>query len=170
MSKIIEFGPEARKQLVNGIDKLADAVVSTLGPNGRNVVISKPGDYPQSTKDGVTVAKSISLEDPNEELGVQLVKQAAITTANVAGDGTTTSTLLAREMVKSGLSHLNNGANAVEIKRSIDTAVKQVVNTLRSNAEDITSEEQLEQIATISANNDPETGKLIATAMGNCGS
>ncbi len=169
MSKVIEFGSEARKQLVNGIDKLADAVVSTLGPNGRNVVISKPGDYPQSTKDGVTVAKSISLEDPNEELGVQLVKQAAITTANVAGDGTTTSTLLAREMVKSGLSHLNNGANAVEIKRSIDKAVKQVVNTLRNNAEDITSEEQLEQVATISANNDPEVGKLIATAMGKVG-
>jgi len=169
MSKIIEFGSEARKQLVNGIDKLADAVVSTLGPNGRNVVISKPGDYPQSTKDGVTVAKSISLEDPNEELGVQLVKQAAITTANVAGDGTTTSTLLAREMVKSGLSHLNNGANAVEIKRSIDKAVKQVVNTLRNNAEEITSEEQLEQVATISANNDPEVGKLIATAMGKVG-
>ena len=169
MSKIIEFGSEARNQLVNGIDKLADAVVSTLGPNGRNVVISKPGDYPQSTKDGVTVAKSISLEDPNEELGVQLVKQAAITTANVAGDGTTTSTLLAREMVKSGLSHLNNGANAVEIKRSIDKAVKQVVSTLRNNAEEITSEEQLEQVATISANNDPEVGKLIATAMGKVG-
>ena len=169
MSKVIEFGSEARNQLVNGIDKLADAVVSTLGPNGRNVVISKPGDYPQSTKDGVTVAKSISLEDPNEELGVQLVKQAAITTANVAGDGTTTSTLLAREMVKSGLSHLNNGANAVEIKRSIDKAVKQVVSTLRNNAEDITSEEQLEQVATISANNDPEVGKLIATAMGKVG-
>ena len=169
MSKVIEFGSEARKQLVNGIDKLADAVVSTLGPNGRNVVISKPGDYPQSTKDGVTVAKSISLEDPNEELGVQLVKQAAITTANVAGDGTTTSTLLAREMVKSGLSHLNNGANAVEIKRSIDKAVKQVVSTLHNNAEEITSEEQLEQVATISANNDPEVGKLIATAMGKVG-
>ena len=169
MSKTIEFGSEARAQLVNGIDKLADAVVSTLGPNGRNVVISKPGDYPQSTKDGVTVAKSISLEDPNEELGVQLVKQAAITTANVAGDGTTTSTLLAREMVKSGLSHLNNGANAVEIKRSIDKAVKQVVSTLRNNAEEITSEEQLEQVATISANNDPEVGKLIATAMGKVG-
>jgi len=169
MSKVIEFGSEARKQLVNGIDKLADAVVSTLGPNGRNVVISKPGDYPQSTKDGVTVAKSISLEDPNEELGVQLVKQAAITTANIAGDGTTTSTLLAREMVKSGLSHLNNGANAVEIKRSIDKAVKQVVSTLRNNAEEITSEEQLEQVATISANNDPEVGKLIATAMGKVG-
>ena len=169
MSKTIEFGSESRAQLVKGIDKLADAVVSTLGPNGRNVVISKPNDYPQSTKDGVTVAKSISLEDPIEELGVQMVKQAAITTANVAGDGTTTSTLLAREMVKAGLSHLNNGANAVEIKRSIDTAVKQVTQLLRLNAEDITSEEQLEQIATISANNDPEVGKLIATAMGKVG-
>ena len=118
MSKIIKFGPEARNQLVSGIDKLADAVVATMGPNGRNAVISKPGDYPQSTKDGVTVAKSISLEDPIEELGVQMVKQAAIQTANIAGDGTTTSTLLAREMVKAGLQHLNNGANAVEIKRS----------------------------------------------------
>ena len=169
MSKIIKFGPEARNQLVSGIDKLADAVVATMGPNGRNAVISKPGDYPQSTKDGVTVAKSISLEDPIEELGVQMVKQAAIQTANIAGDGTTTSTLLAREMVKAGLQHLNNGANAVEIKRSIDAAVKQTVNTLRSNAEEITSEEQLEQIATISANNDPEVGKLIATAMGKVG-
>jgi len=169
MSKIIDFGADSRKQLVEGIDKLADAVVSTMGPNGRNVVISKPGEYPQSTKDGVTVAKSISLEDPVEELGVQMVKQAAIQTANVAGDGTTTSTLLAREMVKAGLSHLNNGANAVEIKRSIDGAVKQVVNALRTNAEEITSEEQLEQVATISSNNDPEVGKLIATAMSKVG-
>ena len=151
------------------IDKLADAVVSTLGPNGRNVVISNPEGYPQSTKDGVTVAKSISLSDNVEETGVSLVKQAAIQTANLAGDGTTTSTLLAREMVKAGLSHLNNGANAVEIKRSIDTAVKQVTSLLRLNAEDITSEEQLEQIATISANNDPEVGKLIATAMNSVG-
>ena len=164
MSKIIEFGPEARKQLVNGIDKLADAVIATMGPNGRNVVIANNG-VPQSTKDGVTVAKNVSLEDPIEELGVQMVKQAAIKTADNAGDGTTTATLLAREMVKAGLSHLNNGANAVEIKRSIDKAVQQVVETLRSNAEDITSEEQLEQIATISANNDPEVGKIIATAM-----
>ena len=169
MSKIIEFGPEGRKKLVNGIDKLADAVVSTLGPNGRNVVISNKDGFPQSTKDGVTVAKSISLSDNVEETGVSLVKQAAIQTANLAGDGTTTSTLLAREMVKSGLSHLNNGANAVEIKRNIDTAVQQVVTTLRANAEDITSEEQLEQIATISANNDPEVGKLISTAMNKVG-
>ncbi len=169
MSKIIEFGPEGRRKLVNGIDKLADAVVSTLGPNGRNVVISNEQGFPQSTKDGVTVAKSISLSDNVEETGVSLVKQAAIQTANLAGDGTTTSTLLAREMIKSGLSHLNNGANAVEIKRGIDTAVQQVVSTLRKNAEEITSEEQLEQVATISANNDPEVGKLIATAMDKVG-
>ena len=165
MSKVIKFGPEARTQLVNGIDKLANAVVSTLGPNGRNVVISNAQGYPQSTKDGVTVAKSISLSDNVEEVGVSMVKQAAIKTADNAGDGTTTSTLLAHEIVKAGLSHLNNGANAVEIKRDIDRAVKQVVNIIRENAEDISSEEQLEQIATISANNDPEVGKLIATAM-----
>jgi chaperonin GroEL len=168
MSKVIEFGPEGRKKLVNGIDKLADAVVSTLGPNGRNVVIAN-GGIPQSTKDGVTVAKSISLSDNVENVGVEMVKQAAIKTADNAGDGTTTSTLLAREMVKAGLSHLSNGANAVEIKRDIDRAVKQVVNSIRTNSEDISSEEQLEQVATISANNDPEVGKLIATAMNKVG-
>tara|TARA_B100000989_G_scaffold294905_1_gene274869 strand:- start:2509 stop:4137 length:1629 start_codon:yes stop_codon:yes gene_type:complete len=165
MSKIIEFGPEARKKLVKGIDQIADAVVSTLGPNGRNVVISKPGQTPQSTKDGVTVAKNISLEDPTEELGVQMLKQAAIKTADNAGDGTTTSTLLAREMVKAGLSALDNGANAVDIKRGIDAAVEQVINKLRSINEDISSSEQLEQIATISANNDETVGKLISRAM-----
>ena len=166
MSKQIEFGAEARVKLVEGINKLSNAVTATLGPNGRNVVISKPGDFPQSTKDGVTVAKAIVLEDPIEELGVQLVKQAAVKTADNAGDGTTTSTLLAAEMVKAGLKHLNNGANAVEIKRGIDKAVKSIVDVLRNDiGEDISSEEQLEQIATISANNDPEVGKLIATAM-----
>jgi chaperonin GroEL len=166
MSKQIEFGAEARVKLVEGINKLSNAVTATLGPNGRNVVISKPGDFPQSTKDGVTVAKAIVLEDPIEELGVQLVKQAAVKTADNAGDGTTTSTLLASEMVKAGLKHLNNGANAVEIKRGIDKAVKSIVDVLRNDiGEDISSEEQLEQIATISANNDPEVGKLIATAM-----
>ena len=166
MSKIIEFGPEARKKLVTGIDKLANAVTSTLGPNGRNVVIANQGGYPQSTKDGVTVAKSISLEDPIEELGVQMVKQAAIKTADGVGDGTTTSTLLAQNMVKEGLTSLNNGVNAVTIKREIDAAVKDVVTELRKGiSQDISSEDQLEQVATISANNDPEVGKLIATAM-----
>jgi chaperonin GroEL len=165
MSKIIEFGPEARKKLSAGVDKLADAVTSTLGPNGRNVVIANQG-LPQSTKDGVTVARSITLEDPIEELGVQLVKQAAIKTADLAGDGTTTSTLLAQEMVRQGLTHLNNGANAVMIKRSIDKTVKQVVDFIRQEIkEDISNEDQLKQVATISANNDPEVGELIATAM-----
>ena len=166
MSKQVTLGSEARTNLVKGIDILADAVVSTLGPNGRNVVIANEQGAPTSTKDGVTVAKSITLKDPNQELGVQLVKQAAIKTAEKAGDGTTTSTLLAREMIKAGLNALNNDENAVQIKRDIDTAVKQVVANLKKNvSEDISSEEQLEQVASISANNDPETGKLIATAI-----
>ena len=151
MSKIIEFGPEARKKLVKGIDTLADAVVATLGPNGRNVVYVENGMV-VSTKVGVSVAKQFaSLEDPIEDLGAQMVKQAAIKTADHAGDGTTTSTLLARELVKGGISKLNEGANAVEIKRGIDAGVKQVLSTLKDNSEKITSEEQLEQIATINS-------------------
>ena len=170
MSKQVTLGSTARENLVKGIDVLADAVVSTLGPNGRNVVIANEQGVPQSTKDGVTVAKSISLSDPEQELGVQLVKQAAIKTAEKAGDGTTTSTLLAREMVKAGLNALNNNESAVQIKRDIDSTVKQIVDNLRSKiSEDISGEEQLEQIATISANNDPETGKLIATAIDKVG-
>jgi len=170
MSKQVTLGSTARENLVKGIDVLADAVVSTLGPNGRNVVIANEQGVPQSTKDGVTVAKSISLSDPEQELGVQLVKQAAIKTAEKAGDGTTTSTLLAREMVKAGLNALNNNESAVQIKRDIDSTVRQIVDNLRSKiSEDISGEEQLEQIATISANNDPETGKLIATAIDKVG-
>ena len=170
MSKQIKLGSEARTQLVKGIDLLANAVVSTLGPNGRNVVISNPQGVPQSTKDGVTVAKSITLSDPEQELGAQLVKQAAIKTAEKAGDGTTTSTLLAREMIKAGLNALNNNESAVQIKRDIDATVKTVVKNLKDNiAEDIVAEEQLEQVATISANNDPEVGKLIATAIDKVG-
>ena len=170
-NKDIRLGSEARTNLVKGIDILADAVVSTLGPNGRNVVIEAEIGYPpQSTKDGVTVAKSIKLKDNNQELGVNLIKQAAVKTAEKAGDGTTTSTLLAREMIKGGLSALNNNENAVQIKRDIDFTVKKVIDNLRSNiSEDISEENQLEQIATISANNDPETGKLIATAIDKVG-
>ena len=167
MSKqIIEKGAEARKKVLNGINKLADAVTCTLGPNGRNVIYSKNGIV-SSTKDGVSIAKHINnLEDPIEELGVQLLKQAAIKTAENVGDGTTTSILLAQEMVAQGLTYLNNGANAVEIKRGIDKAVKEVVDYIRYNIkEDISNEDQLKQIATISANNDSEVGELIATAM-----
>jgi chaperonin GroEL len=169
MSKIIELGADAREKLVEGIDTLADAVISTLGPNGRNVVISKSHEPIKSTKDGVTVAKNINLKDPIKESGVQLVKQAAIQTADSAGDGTTTSTLLAREIIKKGLSSINRGVNAVEVK-SIDYATKKVVDCLKEKvAEDISSEEQLEQVATISANNDPEVGKLIASAIDKVG-
>jgi len=167
MSKqVIVIGSEARERLVSGINTLADAVTSTLGPNGRNVVYTD-GQSVFSTKDGVTVAKNINyLEDPIEELGIKMIKQAAIKTADNAGDGTTTSTLLAQSMVNAGLNHLNNGSNAVEIKRGIDKAVKQLVESLRKELkEDISSEEQLEQVATISANNDPEIGKMIAEAM-----
>ena len=165
MSKKIEFGADARKKLVNGMDKVADAVVATLGPNGRNVVYVNQGVV-HSTKDGVSVARQISkLEDPIEDLGAQLLKQAAIKTADHAGDGTTTSTLLARELVKGGLNRLNDGANAVEIKRGIDAGVKQVLDSLKDGSEKITSEEQLQQIATVSANNDEEVGKLISRAM-----
>ena len=168
MSKEITFGTNAREELVKGIDTLADAVVATLGPNGRNAVIDN-GESPQSTKDGVTVAKSISLSNPTQELGVKLVKQAAIQTANKAGDGTTTSTLLAREMVKAGLKAVAQGENAVNIKRDIDKAVGKVVSKLKDIAEDISSEDQLKQIATVSANNDEETGELIATAIDKVG-
>jgi len=171
METKIHYGKDARTKLQTGIDKLADAVVATLGPNGRNVVIFRGAqEAPQSTKDGVTVAKSFLLDDPSEELGVLLIKQAAVKTAEKAGDGTTTSTLLAREMIKKGLSHLDNGENAVEIKRQIESAIKEVTSELRESvSEDISSEDQLEQIATISANNDPETGKLIAQAIDKVG-
>ena len=165
MSKIIEIGQEARKKITDGVDKMANPVVATLGPNGRNVVISKPGDYPQSTKDGVTVAKSIALEDPIEELGAQMLKQAAIKTSDVAGDGTTTATLLAREMINMGLKKLNDGANAVDIKKGIDKGVTAIVDFLNKNSEEIASQDQLEQIATISANNDETVGKLISRAI-----
>ena len=164
--KKVEFGKEARANLLTGIDILADAVVSTLGPNGRNVVLGKGIiEAPQSTKDGVTVAKSIVLKEPNQELGVQLIKWAAIKTADRAGDGTTTSTLLARDMIKDGVVARDNAENAVQIKRDIDKAVKNVISELKNISEDIEDENQFEQIATVSANNDNEVGKLIATAI-----
>ena len=166
MNKVVEFGSEARKKLVKGINKVADAVTATLGPNGRNVIYTEYGEV-RSTKDGVTVAKQIEkVEDPVEELGVQMIKQASIKTANNAGDGTTTSTLLAQNIINEGLSYVDKGANAVEIKRGIDAAVKEITKTLREDiAQEISSEYQLKQIATISANNDEEVGNLIATAM-----
>jgi chaperonin GroEL len=165
MSNIINYGDDSRKKLINGINQLADAVVTTLGPNGRNVVIQQNQGVPQSTKDGVTVAKSIELEDPVENMGAQMLKQAAIKTADQAGDGTTTSTLLAREIVNEASRYSDKGHNIVEIKRGIDKCVKAHVDYLRNLSQDISSEDQLRQVATISANNDEEIGELIATAM-----
>ena len=169
MEKNISFGKEARQKLLSGVDQLADAVVATLGPSGRNVFISHVGGNPTSTKDGVTVAKEVELEDPTENTGAQAVKQVAIESAKLAGDGTTTATLLAREIYKQGIQELEN-SNAVEIKRGIDIAVKEVVKYLQSNySKDITEEDQLKHVATISGNNDTEVGNLIATAMDKVG-
>ena len=167
MSKvtIVNYGDDSRKKLIDGVNQLADAVVTTLGPNGRNVVIQNEQGVPQSTKDGVTVAKAIELEDTVENTGAQMVKQAAIRTAEQAGDGTTTSTLLAREIVNAGRRYSDKGHNIVEIKRGIDKCVKAYVDNLRDQSQDISSEDQLRQVATISANNDTEVGELIATAM-----
>jgi chaperonin GroEL len=169
MSKQISFSKEAREKLLSGVDQLADAVVCTLGPSGRNVFIQQQGGNPTSTKDGVTVAKEVVLEDPIENTGAQAVKQVAIESARLAGDGTTTATLLAREIYKQGLAELEN-SNAVEVKRGIDIATKAVVDYLRDQySKDITDEEQIKQVATISGNNDPEVGNLIATAMDKVG-
>jgi chaperonin GroEL len=167
MSKvtIVNYGDDSRNKLIKGVNQLADAVVTTLGPNGRNVVIQNEHGVPQSTKDGVTVAKAIELEDTVENTGAQMVKQAAIKTAEQAGDGTTTSTLLAREIVNAGRRYSDKGHNIVEIKRGIDKCVKAHVDYLREMSQDISSEDQLRQVATISANNDEEVGELIATAM-----
>src|SRR5210317_126810 len=166
MSKKIEYSAEARRRLAVGINKLADAVTSTLGPNGRNVVYRDESGEVRSTKDGVTVAKNVLLGDPDQSIAVDMVKQAAIKTAGAAGDGTTTSTLLTQHIINKAQAFLDKGANAVQIKRDIDKAVKEIVKALKENvAEEITSEEQLQQIATISANNDPEVGKLITAAL-----
>ena len=164
MSKSITFNHDARQGLSNGIEKLAKAVISTLGPSGRNVIIESSMGNPQSTKDGVTVAKSIDLEDKLENIGAQLVKQASIKTAEQAGDGTTTSTLLARELYNKGLGTIGD-YNAVEVQRGILKGTKVVVDYLEDLSKDITDEEQLKQVATISANSDKEVGELIATSM-----
>ena len=169
MSKKITFSKDARNKLLSGVNQLANAVTATLGPSGRNVIIEKDMGNPVSTKDGVTVAKSIELKDKVENLGAQIVKQAAIKTADYAGDGTTTSTLLAQEILKEGIARMEAGSNAVDIKKGIDNATEKVTEFLSSISKDITDEVQLEQIATISANNDKEVGKLISTAMDKVG-
>ena len=170
MSKIIETGSDSRAKLLSGVNQLANAVVTTLGPNGRNVVIAQQGgNLPQSTKDGVTVAKTVTLKDPVENLGAQMVKQASIKTADNAGDGTTTATLLAKELISEGMNHLSQKHNAVAIKRGMDKTAKEIVKHLKEMSTDISSEEQIKQVATISANNDEEVGNLIAAAIDKVG-
>ena len=166
MAKEIKFDLEARDLLKKGVDQLANAVKVTLGPKGRNVVIEKKFGAPQITKDGVTVAKEIELEDHFENTGVQLVKSVASKTSDDAGDGTTTATLLAQAIVNEGLKNVTAGANPMDLKRGIDKAVKAVVDFIAKNAEKVDDNyDKIEQVATVSANNDPEIGKLLADAM-----
>jgi chaperonin GroEL len=169
MNKQIVFNQEAKTSLLKGVTKLSDAVTCTLGPNGRNVIIENQGGNPTSTKDGVTVAKSISLKDPIENVGAQILKQAAIKTAELAGDGTTTTTLLAYEMVKYGFEAIKAGSNAVEVKRGIEKASKEIIAELKTISQDISSEDQIHQVAVISANGDEEMGTLISEAMNKVG-
>ena len=169
MSKKIIFSKDARNKLADGVDKLANAVTATLGPSGRNVIIEQDMGMPVSTKDGVTVAKSIQLKNKVENLGAQIVKQASIKTGEQAGDGTTTSTLLAQSILNEGINRINAGSNVVDVKRGVDKAVRIVRTFLEEQSKDITDEAQLKQVATISANNDIEVGELIATAMDKVG-
>jgi len=166
MAKQISFDRDAREKLKAGVDALANAVKVTLGPKGRNVVIQKSFGAPAVTKDGVTVAKEIELEDPVENMGAQMVKEVASKTADVAGDGTTTATVLAQAMVTAGLKNVAAGANPMDLKRGIEKAVKVVVDHLASQSEVVGKDfKKVQQVAAISANNDEEIGTLIADAM-----
>lgn len=166
MAKIINFNTDARDRLKRGVDALADAVKVTLGPKGRNVVIEKKYGSPAITKDGVTVAKEIELEDPIENMGAQMVKEVASKTSDIAGDGTTTATVLAQAIITAGLKNVAAGANPMDLKRGIDKAVAAVVENLRSQSTQVGNDnKKIEQVASISANNDSTIGKLIAEAM-----
>jgi len=166
MAKELKFNMEARDLMKQGVDQLANAVKVTLGPKGRNVIIEKKFGAPQITKDGVTVAKEVELEDHFENTGAQLVKSVASKTGDDAGDGTTTATILAQAIVSVGLKNVTAGANPMDLKRGIDKAVAAVVEYIKNSAEKVDDNyDKIEQVATVSANNDPEIGKLIADAM-----
>lgn len=166
MAKDLKFNIEAREQLKQGVDQLADAVKVTLGPKGRNVIIEKKFGAPHITKDGVTVAKEIELADPFQNTGAQLVKSVASKTGDDAGDGTTTATVLAQSIVATGLKNVAAGANPMDLKRGIDKAVAKVVESIKEQSEQVGDNyDKIEQVATVSANNDSEIGKLIADAM-----
>src|SRR5213075_2653876 len=164
-SKRIVFGSDAREKVRKGVDTLANAVKVTLGPLGRNVVLERPFGAPSITKDGVTVAKEITLEDKLENMGAQMVREVASRTADVAGDGTTTATVLAQAIFREGNKFVTAGANPMELKRGIDKAVEVVVEQLRSISAPSAGKKEIAQVGTISANNDKEVGNLIAEAM-----
>src|SRR5882757_2999236 len=166
MAKQVKYNVEARDALKRGVDILANAVKVTLGPKGRHVIIDKKFGSPSITKDGVTVAKEIELKDPIENMGAQMLKEVASKTADIAGNGTTTATVLAQAIVTAGIKNVAAGANPMDLKRGIDKAVKVVVENLKSQSVSVGDDnKKIEQVASISANNDPEIGKLIAEAM-----
>jgi len=165
MAKEISYDLEARNAFKAGVDKLADAVKVTLGPKGRNVVIEKKFGAPTITKDGVTVAKEIELENKLEDVGAQMVKEVASKTSDVAGDGTTTATVLAQALVAEGLKNVTAGANPMSIKRGIDAAAIAVVDALQAQSKDLPDSDQIANVGKISANNDQEIGEKIAEAM-----
>ena len=165
MSKIITFDSEARNALKKGVDQLSNAVKTTLGPKGRNVVIDKKFGAPTVTKDGVTVAKEIELEDPIENMGAQMVKEVASKTSDVAGDGTTTATVLAQGIVREGLKNVTAGSNPMSLKRGIEKGVKAVIQELQKMSKPLPGKTEIAQVGAISANNDKEIGDLIADAM-----
>jgi len=164
-AKNINYDTDARSSLKKGVDKLADAVKVTLGPKGRNVVIDKKFGAPTITKDGVTVAKEIELDDSVENMGAQMLREVASKTSDVAGDGTTTATVLAQAIITEGLKNVTAGANPMDLKRGIDSAVAQVLDHLKSMSKDVSKKEEISQIGTISANNDHSIGELISEAM-----
>ena len=165
MSKLINFDFDARSTLKKGVDQLANAVKVTLGPKGRNVIIDKKFGAPTVTKDGVTVAKEIELEDPIENMGASMVKEVASKTSDIAGDGTTTATVLAQAIYSEGLKNVTAGANPMDLKRGIDLAVKTVTEGLKSISREVEGKKEIAQVGTISANNDSTIGELIAEAM-----
>ena len=169
MAKNINYNTEARAKLKTGVDSLADAVKVTLGPKGRNVVIDKKFGAPTITKDGVTVAKEIELEDSVENMGAQMVREVASKTSDIAGDGTTTATVLAQSIVSEGLKNVTAGANPMDIKRGIDKAVAQVLDFLKGLSKEVSKKEEISQVGTISANNDSSIGNLISDAMDKVG-
>jgi chaperonin GroEL len=164
-AKEVKFAQDARERMLHGVDILANAVKVTLGPKGRNVVLEKPFGAPRITKDGVTVAKEIELEDKFENMGAQMVREVASKTSDTAGDGTTTATLLAQAIVKEGAKSVAAGANPMDLKRGVDLAVNAVIAELKSKAKKVTASEEIAQVGTISANGDAEIGEMIAKAM-----